>query len=71
MAKEQICPQILTFLFVTSLVQIFYSKCILILVEGAMGMSGDSMVSPDGKPKTDVKDDTGPANEPHKPKVPL
>uniref|UniRef100_A0A4W6CC34 AT-rich interaction domain 1B n=1 Tax=Lates calcarifer TaxID=8187 RepID=A0A4W6CC34_LATCA len=36
---------------------------------GAMGMSGDSMVSPDGKPKTDVKDDTGPANEPHKPKL--
>ncbi|XP_022606792.1 AT-rich interactive domain-containing protein 1B-like [Seriola dumerili] len=36
---------------------------------GAMGMSGDSMMSPDGKPKTDVKDDTGPTNEPHKPKL--
>ncbi|AWP16701.1 putative AT-rich interactive domain-containing protein 1B-like [Scophthalmus maximus] len=35
---------------------------------GPMAMSGDGMVSPDGKPKTDVKDDTGPANEPHKPK---
>ncbi|TMS21215.1 AT-rich interactive domain-containing protein 1B, partial [Larimichthys crocea] len=36
---------------------------------GAMGMSGDGMMSPDGKPKTDVKDDSGPANEPHKPKL--
>ncbi|XP_047183150.1 AT-rich interactive domain-containing protein 1B-like isoform X2 [Scophthalmus maximus] len=36
---------------------------------GPMAMSGDGMVSPDGKPKTDVKDDTGPANEPHKPKL--
>ncbi|XP_071353684.1 AT-rich interactive domain-containing protein 1B-like isoform X4 [Trachinotus anak] len=36
---------------------------------GAMGMSGDSMMSPDGKPKTDVKDDTGLTNEPHKPKL--
>ncbi|XP_040916248.1 AT-rich interactive domain-containing protein 1B-like isoform X9 [Toxotes jaculatrix] len=36
---------------------------------GAMGMSGDGMVSPDVKPKADVKDDTGPANEPHKPKL--
>ncbi|XP_073339905.1 AT-rich interactive domain-containing protein 1B-like [Pagrus major] len=35
---------------------------------GAMGISGDGMMSPDGKPKADVKDDGGPANEPHKPK---
>ncbi|XP_068577577.1 AT-rich interactive domain-containing protein 1B isoform X2 [Cebidichthys violaceus] len=35
----------------------------------AMGMSGDGMMSPDGKSKTDVKDDSGPANEPHKPKL--
>lgn len=40
-------------------------------VEGAMGMPGDEMMSPDGKPKTDVKDDSGPANEPHKLKVTL
>lgn len=33
-------------------------------------MSGDGMMNPDGKQKTDVKDDNGPANEPHKPKVP-
>ncbi|XP_041809588.1 AT-rich interactive domain-containing protein 1B-like isoform X5 [Chelmon rostratus] len=36
---------------------------------GGMGMSGDGMMSPDGKPKADVKDDSGPANEPHKPKL--
>ncbi|XP_039993649.1 AT-rich interactive domain-containing protein 1B-like isoform X2 [Xiphias gladius] len=36
---------------------------------GAMGISGDSMMSPDGKPKTDLKDDTGATNEPHKPKL--
>lgn len=36
-----------------------------------MGMSGDGMMSPEGKPKMDVKDDSGPTNEPHKPKVPL
>ncbi|XP_074465964.1 AT-rich interactive domain-containing protein 1B-like isoform X5 [Sebastes fasciatus] len=36
---------------------------------GAMGMSGDGMMSADGKAKTDVKDDSGPANEPHKPKL--
>ncbi|XP_051247612.1 AT-rich interactive domain-containing protein 1B isoform X3 [Dicentrarchus labrax] len=36
---------------------------------GAMGMSGDGMMSPDGKPKTDVKDDSSPTNEPHKPKL--
>ncbi|KAL7379505.1 hypothetical protein ABVT39_000364 [Epinephelus coioides] len=36
---------------------------------GAMGMSGDGMMSPDGKPKTDAKDDSSPANEPHKPKL--
>uniref|UniRef100_A0A8P4K0V7 ARID domain-containing protein n=1 Tax=Dicentrarchus labrax TaxID=13489 RepID=A0A8P4K0V7_DICLA len=35
----------------------------------AMGMSGDGMMSPDGKPKTDVKDDSSPTNEPHKPKL--
>ncbi|XP_056283033.1 AT-rich interactive domain-containing protein 1B isoform X2 [Pseudoliparis swirei] len=31
---------------------------------GAMGV-----MSPDGKSKTDIKDDSGPANEPHKPKL--
>ncbi|XP_065822147.1 AT-rich interactive domain-containing protein 1B isoform X3 [Labrus bergylta] len=38
---------------------------------GAMGVSGDMMMSPDGKPKTDLKDDSGSANinEPHKPKL--
>ncbi|XP_049451976.1 AT-rich interactive domain-containing protein 1B-like isoform X4 [Epinephelus fuscoguttatus] len=36
---------------------------------GAMGMSGDGMMSPDGKPKMDAKDDSSPANEPHKPKL--
>ncbi|XP_078132863.1 AT-rich interactive domain-containing protein 1B-like isoform X3 [Sander vitreus] len=36
---------------------------------GAMGLPGDGMMSPDGKPKSDVKDDTGPTNEPHKPKL--
>ncbi len=46
------------------------SKCFLILGKGSMGMSGDGMMSPDGKPKADIKDDSGPANEPHKPKVP-
>ncbi|XP_030247816.1 AT-rich interactive domain-containing protein 1B-like isoform X7 [Sparus aurata] len=35
---------------------------------GAMGMAGEGMMSPDGKPKAEVKDDSGPANEPHKPK---
>ncbi|KAM9842398.1 AT-rich interactive domain-containing protein 1B-like [Aulostomus maculatus] len=39
------------------------------LPSGAIGMSGDGMMSPDGKQKTDVKDDNGPAIEPHKPKV--
>ncbi|XP_031134666.1 AT-rich interactive domain-containing protein 1B-like isoform X1 [Sander lucioperca] len=36
---------------------------------GAMGLPGDGMMSPDGKPKSDVKDDNGPTNEPHKPKL--
>ncbi|XP_030247817.1 AT-rich interactive domain-containing protein 1B-like isoform X8 [Sparus aurata] len=36
---------------------------------GAMGMAGEGMMSPDGKPKAEVKDDSGPANEPHKPKL--
>ncbi|XP_069392258.1 AT-rich interactive domain-containing protein 1B-like isoform X3 [Paralichthys olivaceus] len=36
---------------------------------GAMAMSGDGIMSPDGKPKADVKEDTGPANETHKPKL--
>ncbi|KAF1375034.1 hypothetical protein PFLUV_G00235210 [Perca fluviatilis] len=36
---------------------------------GAMGMPGDGMMSPDGKPKSDAKDDSGPTNEPHKPKL--
>ncbi|XP_041669110.1 AT-rich interactive domain-containing protein 1B-like isoform X5 [Cheilinus undulatus] len=36
---------------------------------GAMGVSGDGMMSSDGKPKTDLKDDSSSnANEPHKPK---
>ncbi|KAM7376544.1 hypothetical protein PAMP_006271 [Pampus punctatissimus] len=39
------------------------------LPSGAIGLSGDGMMSPDGKLKTDVKDDNGPANEPHKPKL--
>ncbi|KAF3701377.1 AT-rich interactive domain-containing protein 1B [Channa argus] len=34
---------------------------------GAIGMSGDSMISSDGKPKTDIKDDL--SNEPNKPKL--
>ncbi|KAM3871321.1 AT-rich interactive domain-containing protein 1B-like [Diretmus argenteus] len=38
-------------------------------MEGAMGMSGEGMMSPDGKPKADVKDETGPACEPPKPKL--
>lgn len=49
----------------------FFGKCFLILGEGAMEMSGDRMMSPDGKPKVDVKDDSSPPNEPHKPKVTL
>ncbi|KAF3844698.1 hypothetical protein F7725_007861 [Dissostichus mawsoni] len=36
---------------------------------GDMGMSGDGMMSPDVKAKADVKDDSVPANEPHKPKL--
>ncbi|XP_034713991.1 AT-rich interactive domain-containing protein 1B-like isoform X2 [Etheostoma cragini] len=36
---------------------------------GGMGMPGDGMMSPDGKPKSDGKDDSGPTNEPHKPKL--
>ncbi|XP_054861669.1 AT-rich interactive domain-containing protein 1B-like isoform X3 [Amphiprion ocellaris] len=36
---------------------------------GPMGLSGDGIMSLDGKPKTDVKDDSGTANEPHKPKL--
>ncbi|KAF7658778.1 hypothetical protein LDENG_00007390 [Lucifuga dentata] len=36
---------------------------------GAMGMSGDGMISPDGKPKMDLKDESGATNEPHKPKL--
>ncbi|KAM7403899.1 hypothetical protein PAMA_004361 [Pampus argenteus] len=39
------------------------------LPSGAIGMSGDGMMSPDGKLKTDVKDDNGPTTEPHKPKL--
>ncbi|XP_058470891.1 AT-rich interactive domain-containing protein 1B-like isoform X4 [Solea solea] len=35
---------------------------------GAISTSGDGVMSPNGKPKTDVKEDTGPAHEPHKPK---
>uniref|UniRef100_A0A3B3U2D0 AT-rich interaction domain 1B n=2 Tax=Poecilia latipinna TaxID=48699 RepID=A0A3B3U2D0_9TELE len=36
---------------------------------GAVGLSGDSIMSPESKQKTDVKDDSGPNNEPHKPKL--
>ncbi|XP_074547704.1 AT-rich interactive domain-containing protein 1B-like isoform X4 [Halichoeres trimaculatus] len=38
---------------------------------GAVGASGDAMMSPDGKPKTDLKDDSSSTNtnEPHKPKL--
>ncbi|XP_053191155.1 AT-rich interactive domain-containing protein 1B-like [Scomber japonicus] len=39
------------------------------LPSGAIGISGDGMMSPDGKLKTEAKDDSGPANEPHKPKL--
>lgn len=45
------------------------SQRLLVAVEGSTGMSGDGIMSPDAKPKTEVKDDGGPANEPHKPKV--
>lgn len=48
----------------------YFSVNVSSLGEGAMGMSGEGMMSPDGKAKADVKDDGGPANEPHKPKVP-
>lgn len=34
------------------------------------GLSGDGVMSPDGKLKLDIKDDGGNNNEPHKPKVP-
>lgn len=37
--------------------------------KGAMGMSGDGAMNPDGKPKTDIKDDSGTTNEHVKPKV--
>ncbi|KAM4541350.1 AT-rich interactive domain-containing protein 1B-like isoform 1-T1 [Fundulus diaphanus] len=36
---------------------------------GAMGLSGDIIMSPESKLKMDVKDDSGPNNEPHKPKL--
>ncbi|XP_077396183.1 AT-rich interactive domain-containing protein 1B isoform X3 [Festucalex cinctus] len=36
---------------------------------GAIGMSADGMMSPDAKMKADVKDDNGPANDTHKPKL--
>lgn len=36
---------------------------------GSVGLSGDGIMSPDGKPKMDIKDDGGPATEPHKPKL--
>ncbi|XP_068608159.1 AT-rich interactive domain-containing protein 1B [Brachionichthys hirsutus] len=35
----------------------------------AMGLSGDEMISSDGKPKADVKDDGGAATEPQKAKL--
>ncbi|XP_041828466.1 AT-rich interactive domain-containing protein 1B-like isoform X3 [Melanotaenia boesemani] len=36
---------------------------------GATGLLGDGIMSPDGKQKMDVKDDSGTNNEPHKPKL--
>ncbi|XP_040925107.1 AT-rich interactive domain-containing protein 1B-like isoform X2 [Betta splendens] len=36
---------------------------------GPMGVSGDGMMSPDGKPKLDMKDDSGATIEPLKPKL--
>ncbi|XP_026210569.1 AT-rich interactive domain-containing protein 1B-like isoform X2 [Anabas testudineus] len=36
---------------------------------GAMGMSGEGTMNPDGKPKTDIKDDSGTTNEHVKPKL--
>ncbi|XP_028293983.1 AT-rich interactive domain-containing protein 1B isoform X2 [Gouania willdenowi] len=35
---------------------------------GPTGLSGDGVLSPNSKPKTDVKDDNSSTNEPHKPK---
>ncbi|XP_061598814.1 AT-rich interactive domain-containing protein 1B isoform X3 [Cololabis saira] len=35
---------------------------------GAMVLSGDVIMSADGKAKTEVKDESSPSNEPHKPK---
>lgn len=32
-------------------------------------MSGDGAMNSDGKPKIDLKDDSGTTNDPHKPKV--
>lgn len=37
---------------------------------GAGGGSADGVLSPDGKPKLDAKDDGGPTSETHKAKVP-
>ncbi|XP_027856635.1 AT-rich interactive domain-containing protein 1B-like isoform X3 [Xiphophorus couchianus] len=36
---------------------------------GATALSGDNIMSPESKQKMDVKDDSGPNNEPHKPKL--
>ncbi|XP_034015252.1 AT-rich interactive domain-containing protein 1B [Thalassophryne amazonica] len=36
---------------------------------GAVVATGDGMISPDGKPKTDIKDESGPGTEPHKLKL--
>ncbi|XP_049596516.1 AT-rich interactive domain-containing protein 1B isoform X2 [Syngnathus scovelli] len=36
---------------------------------GAIGMAGDRVMSPDVKMKADAKDDSGPANDTHKPKL--
>ncbi|XP_069574972.1 AT-rich interactive domain-containing protein 1B-like isoform X3 [Brachyistius frenatus] len=35
----------------------------------AVGLSGDALISPDSKPKMDIKDDSGPPNETLKPKL--
>ncbi|KAM9708114.1 AT-rich interactive domain-containing protein 1B isoform 2-T2 [Menidia menidia] len=36
---------------------------------GAIGLSGDGIMSPDGKAKMEVKEDSGQNSEPHKPKL--
>lgn len=47
----------------------YFNKESVLLGSGALGVSGDGAMNSDGKPKIDLKDDSGTANEPHKPKV--